>query len=172
MIPSLLAAGHPEWWQATIVQALGFVVVIVVIVKFVVPALQKILGGRTAEIEQTFQKIEKDTQETARQFASIKLRLAQITEESQQKMKAAMDDAERTRVRALADAQAQAEAAADRAKREIQTEREKAVLDLRQQAIELTLRAAEHLVQATMNDPIHENLVATYLDRVDTVKKS
>jgi F-type H+-transporting ATPase subunit b len=167
--PALMASGPA---QAFVVQALGFVVVVVVIVKFVLPALRKILGGRTHEIEQTFQKIEKDTQETNRQMAEIKLKLAQVAEESQRRTKAAMDDAERTRAQALADAQAQVQAALDRAMREVHTERDKAVLDLRQQAIELTLRAAEHLVQATMNDPIHENLVVKYLDRVDTVKKS
>ena len=169
MTPALLASGPA---QAFIVQALGFAIVVFVLAKFVVPALKKILGGRTAEIEQTFQKIETETQETARQLAGIKLRLAQVTEESQRRMKAAMDDAERTRAQALVDAQAQAQAATERAKREIQTERDKAVLDLRQQAIELTLRAAEQLVQSTMNDPIHEKLVGKYLDQVDTVKKS
>jgi len=158
--------------QAFVVQALGFVIVVVVIVKFVLPALGKILGGRTHEIEQTFQKIEKDTQEAARLMAEIKQKLAQVAEESERRMKAAMDDAERTRAQALADAQVQVQTALDRAMREVQTERDKAVLDLRQQALELTLRAAEHLVQATMSDPIHENLVVKYLDRVDTVKKS
>jgi F-type H+-transporting ATPase subunit b len=169
MIP-LLASGGPA--QTFILQTLGFVVVVVVIVKFVSPALKKILGGRTHEIETTFQKIEKDTQETARELAEIRQKLAQMTEESQRRMKAALDDAERTRARALADAQSQVEAALDRARREVATEREKAILELRQEAIDLTLRAAEHLVATTMNDPIQEKLVARYLEQVDTVKKS
>ena len=53
-----------------------------------------------------------------------------------------------------------------------QIERDKAVLELREEATSLTLRAAEHLVQSTMNDPIHEKIVDKYLAQLDTVKKS
>ena len=169
MNASMLASGGPPAW---IVQSLGFAVVVFVLAKFVVPALKKILGGRTQGIEETFRKIEKDTRETADRLAEVKLKLSQLAEESQRRTKAAMDDAERTRARTLADAQAQVQAAMDKARREIQIERDKAVLDLRQQATQLTLQAAEHLVQSSMNDPLQEKLVATYLDRLDTVKKS
>ncbi len=169
MNSAMMASGGPPAW---IVQSLGFVVVIFVVAKFVVPALKKILGARTQGIEETFRKIETDTRETAARLAEVKQKLAQVNEESQRRIKAAMDDAERTRAQALADAQAQVQAAMEKAKREIQIERDKAVLDLRQQATELTLQAAEHLVQSSMNDPIQDKLVATYLDRLDTVKKS
>jgi len=167
--PALMASGGPPAW---IVQTLGFAVVIFVLVKFVVPALKKILGGRTQGIEETFRKIEKDTRETGERLAEAKLKLAQVADESQRRMKAALDDAERTRAQALDDAQTQVQTAMDKALREIQIERDKAVLDLRQRATELTLQAAEYLVQSSMNDPIQDKLVATYLDRLDTVKKS
>lgn len=158
--------------QAFAVQTLGFVVVVVVIAKFVVPALKKILGGRTAEIEQTFQKIEKDTAETARQLAEIKEKLSHLKEESDRRTQAALDDANRTRTQALAEASAQAQAALEKAKREIQIERDKAVLELREEATTLTLRAAEAIVQSTMTEPIHEKLVGKYLDRLETLKKT
>src|SRR2546426_7165909 len=93
--------------QAFIVQLLGFAVLFVVIWRFVLPVLKKILAARTHEIEESFQKIEKETQETARQLAEMKRKLAQVNEETQRRMKAAMDDAERTRAQAVADAQSQ-----------------------------------------------------------------
>lgn len=168
MTVALLASGPG---QAFVVQTLGFVVVVVVLGKFVVPALKKILGGRTAEIEQTFQKIEKDTAETARAMAEIKDKLAHMKEESAKRTAEALAEAQRTRDQALSEAKAQAEAALERARRDIDTEREKAVLELREEATALTLRATEALVQATMNDSINEKLVASYLNRLDTLKK-
>ena len=168
MNAALMASSAPPAW---IVQTLGFAVVVFVLAKFVVPALKKILGGRTQGIEETFRKIEKDTRETADRLTEVKLKLAQVADESQRRMKAALDDAERTRAQALADAQAQVQAAMEKARREIQIESDKAVLDLRQKATELTLQAADHLVQSTMSDPIQDKLVATYLDRLDTVRK-
>ena len=169
MTIALLASGPA---QAFAVQALGFVVVVVVLGKFVVPALKKILGGRTAEIEQTFQKIEKDSAETAKQLAEIREKLTHLKEESDRRTQAALEDANRTRTQALAEAGAQAQAALEKAKREIQIEREKTILELREEATSLTLRAAEALVQSTMNEAIHDKLVSKYLDRLETVKKT
>jgi F-type H+-transporting ATPase subunit b len=158
--------------QAFVVQALGFAVVIAVLAKFVVPALKKTLGDRTSEIERTFRKIETDTAETSRRLSEIKDKLAHLKEESDRRTQAALDDANRTRAQALAEAGAQALAALEKARREIQIEREKTVLELREEATGLTLRAADALVQSLMNDPIHERLVAKYLDRLETVKKT
>jgi len=165
---ALLASGPG---QAFVVQTLGFVVVVVVLGKFVVPALKKILGGRTAEIEQTFQKIEKDTADTAKAMAEIKDRLTHLQEESARRTKEALDEAQRHRDQALSEAKVQAEAALERARRDIETEREKAVFELREEATALTLKATDALVQATMTEAIHEKLVASYMNQMDAVKR-
>jgi F-type H+-transporting ATPase subunit b len=166
--PILLASAGPM--QTFVVQLLGFVVVVVVLVKFVFPALQKILGGRTQGIEETFRKIDQDNEETARQLRDIKEKLAQAGQESQRRLQATLDDANRTRTQLLAESATQVAAALDKAKREIQIERDKAVLELRQEATSLTLRAAEALVASTMNDPIHEKIVNKYLSQLEAVK--
>ena len=171
MNPVMLAEVSPAL-KTFLVQLFGFLVLAGVLVKLVFPALGKILGGRTQGIEDTFKKIDTDTQETAKRIAEVKEKLAQVTQESQRRLQAALDDAQKTRTQLLADANAQVQAAMDKAKREILIERDKAVLELRQEATSLTLRAAEHLVQSTMSDPIHSNLVDKYLNQLDSVKKS
>jgi F-type H+-transporting ATPase subunit b len=168
--PLMLAAGGPG--KMFILQVLGFAVVVGVLVKLVFPQLGKILGGRTKGIEETFQKIDHDTQETAKRLEQIKAQLAQAGEESKKRLQAILDDAARTRTQLLADAHSQVQGALDKAKREIGIERDKAVLELRHEATDLTMRAAEHLVQSTMNDALQEKLVAKYLSELDGVKKT
>ena len=158
--------------QTFVVQCLGFLALVIILVKLAFPALGKILGGRTKGIEETFQKIDSDTQETAKRIAEIKARLGQLDQESKRRLQAALDDANATRAQLMADASAQVQAAADKAKREIQIERDKAVLELRQEATNLTLQAADHLVQATMTDALQEKLVTKYLSELDGVKKT
>ena len=51
MNPAMMASAGPA--QAFVVQALGFAVLVVVIWKFVLPALKKILGGRTQDRKST-----------------------------------------------------------------------------------------------------------------------
>jgi len=167
---TMLAAISPG--QIFFVQILGFIILVGVLAKLAVPVLGKVLSARSKEIEDTFKKIDLDTQETSKRLAEIKDKLAHLTEESKRRLDATLADADQTRARLLAEANEQAQAAFVKAKAEIDIERDKAVLELRQEATELTMRAAEHLVQATMNDSIHENLVATYLKQLGSVKKT
>ena len=128
-------------------------------------------GDRTKEIEQTFQKIERETTEITKQLAEYKQKIADLDNEAQRRLKAAVDEANRAKEQSLAEAAAQAQAILEKGRREIQIEREKAVLELRQETTRLTLEAADHLIQATMNDQHQERLVQTYLTNLDGVKK-
>ena len=171
MDPVMLAAGHGAF-QTFIVQVLGFAALVLILVKLAFPALGKILGARTKGIEETFQEIDRDTQETAKRMAEIKEKLSQLEQESKRRLQAALDDAHATRTQLLADASSQIQAAAEKSVREIGIERDKAVLELRQEATNLTLQAADHLVQSTMNDALQEKLVTKYLAELDGVKKT
>jgi F-type H+-transporting ATPase subunit b len=159
--PVMMAISAPL--KTFLVQFFGFAVLAFVLVKLVFPQLGKILGGRTQGIDETFKKIDQDTQDTAKRIAEIKEKLAQLTQESQRRLQAALADAQKTRTQLLADANAQVQAAMDKAKREI---------ELREEATSLTLRAADQLVQSTMSDPIHGKLVDKYLAQLDGVTKT
>ena len=166
----MLASAGPL--QTFVVQLLGFIALVVILVKLAFPALGKMLGARTKGIEETFQEIDRDTQETARRMAEIKERLTHLDQESKRRLQAALDDAHATRTQLLADASAQVQAAAEKSMREIGIERDKAVLELRQEATNLTLQAADHLVQSAMTDALQDKLVTKYLSELDGVKKT
>jgi F-type H+-transporting ATPase subunit b len=169
-LTALMAEAGPG--QTFIVQCLGFAVLVIVIVKLALPQLGKILGARTSGIEQTFTKLDQDTKAAAARLAELKEKLAHLNEESKRRLDAALADAEKTKTQLMSEANAQVQAAFAKSKNEIQIERDKAVLELRHEATSLTLAAAEHLVQATMSDPIHEKIVDKYLTQLDSVKKS
>jgi F-type H+-transporting ATPase subunit b len=169
--PVMLAAGGGPG-QTFVVQVLGFAALVVILVKLAFPALGKMLGARTKGIEETFQEIDRDTQDTAKRMAEIKERLTHLDQESKRRLQAAMDDAQKTRTQLLAEASAQVQAAAEKSMREIAIERDKAVLELRQEATNLTLQAADHVVQSAMNDALQEKLVAKYLSELDGVRKT
>jgi F-type H+-transporting ATPase subunit b len=163
-----MAAGGPL--AMLISQILAFAVLAVVIGKLVLPALRKILGGRTQGIEETFRKIEQDTAETARLLGEFRQKLADVEAEARRRLERSLADAQKTRDQVLADSAAQVQAAAEKARREVQIERDKAVLELREAATDLTLQAADHVVRAAMNDAVQGRLVESYLARLDSVK--
>jgi F-type H+-transporting ATPase subunit b len=158
--------------QTFIVQCLGFAVLVLVIVKLALPQLGKILGSRSREIEETFKKIEQDTQETSKRVAEIKEKVAHLAEESKRRLDEAMADALKTKAQVTTESTSQVQAAFTKANAEIEIEREKAVLEIRNKVTALTLGAAEVVVQSAMSDPIHEHLVEEYLTQLDAVKKT
>lgn len=169
MTPMTLAALTPG--SMFLLQVLGFVILVGVLGKLAVPVLGKILGARTKEIEDTFAKIDRDTQETSKQLAEMKEKVARLTEESKRRLDAALADAAATKAALMAESAKQVQAAFAKATSEIEIEREKAVLELRHEATELTLRAADHLIQTTMNDQVHEQLMAKYVVQLGAVKR-
>ncbi|HUR37960.1 MAG TPA: ATP synthase F0 subunit B [Planctomycetota bacterium] len=169
MSPTTMAALTPG--SMFFVQILGFVILVGVLLKLAVPVLGKVLGARSKEIEETFQKIDLDTQDASKKLAEMKEKVARLTEESKRRLDAALADATQTKARMMEESAKQVEAAFAKATSEIEIEREKAVLELRQEATALTLRAAEHLIQATMNDQVHEQLMSKYVVQLGMVKR-
>ena len=153
-------------------QVLAFVIAAFVLGKFVVPFLKKILDKRSEEIKSTFETFERETAEASKELTDFTAKLADVAQEADRHRKEALAQAEKTRDQALVDAQQQAQATLDRARRDIQIERDKAVLELRQEAENLTLQAADHLVQSAMNEQIDQKLVDTYLNKFDSVNPS
>lgn len=170
MVPAAMAAGGAG--AMFISQVLAFAILLIVAFKLIIPALGKIVGARTRSIEDTFGKLERETAEAKRQVEDLKRRMAGLEQESRERLEKALAEAAATRDRALSDAQAQAKAAAARARQEAAIERDKAVLELRQAATELTLQAAAHLTRSVMDDGMQGHLVDTYLTQLETVKRT
>ena len=126
--------------------------------------------GSTEETESLLLAL-KDAYNSQKEFRAV-LSQPRVPRAMKKRLQAILDDAAKTRTQLLADAHAQVEGALDKAKREIAIERDKAVLELRHEATDLTLRAADQLVQSTMNDALQEKLVAKYLTELDGVKKT
>ncbi len=165
------AAAESHWLAQLISQIIGFILLVLVLVKFVKPVLGKMLGDRTQGVEDAFRQIEEETAKTSRELSEVRARLAEIQQESDRRHREAMAEAERIRAQALGEAGQQTEALLEKTRREVQIERDKAVLDLRHEAERLTLEAADHLAQAVMDDALQRKMVDTYLGKIDSVEK-
>ena len=170
MNATAMAAGGPL--RVFIVQLIAFLVLMYILYRFVKPILTKLLNQRAQKIEETFLKIEKDTADTYRELTGTKEKLAQVEREIRERQVKSLKEAQQARDRILAEASGQVAAALEKAKREIQIEHEKAILELREEATTLTLHAADQLVQSAMNDTLQEHMVQRYLSGLDGVKKA
>lgn len=162
----MLAEGgeHPiPTWKFVASQLLGFGLLAVVLWILVRPVLAKMLAGRSKEIEDSFAKLDGDLAATAKKLEETNTKLANIQKEIQARIAAAQAEGEKTRATLMAEAAAAAVAETERAKRDVQVERDKAVLELRAAVTEATVRAVERIVEAVANEPLNSRMVDRYL---------
>jgi ATP synthase F0 subunit b len=165
---ALLAMAEGSGWVKMFAsQAIGFTILAIVLWKFVIPVLRKMLADRSRAIQDRFDQLARDTKEASERLASIQAKLADITSESKRRIEAALAEGARARAQAIAEATAQAAADLEKAKRSIGIERDKAVLELKSEVARLTLEVTERAVDALMNEKLHGRIVDGYLEGVE-----
>lgn len=154
-------------WQGLVVQLLGFLLLALVLWKFVVPVLRKMAQGRSQAIEDRFAKLEGEIEATRRLMEEHRARLSGMEAEARGRMAAAEKEGAATRAALIAEGEALARMEYEKARREIQMERDKAVLEIKAAVVEMTLEATERLVHSSVSERVHNAMVDRYLDGLE-----
>lgn len=166
----ILVIGEAGTLHTFIVQVMGFVLLCALLGPYVVRLFRKILNERTQGFDNTFRRLEHETEETSRKMTEVQDQLSRKEEEGKLRLAAALDEGARMKAQALADANAGAQAALERASREIAMTRDQAILELRREAVLLTLTASEAALKRLVTPEVHRKLVDDYLRTLDSVK--
>ncbi len=126
-----------------------FGILLVLLWKLGLPALLKSVEERERRIQQ--------------QLEEHKRTMAGARAEAQEIVAKAKSVAEKEREALLAKAREQYEQLLARARKEIEGEKEKAILELRREAVDLSIAAASKLVEANLDSEANRRLVLEYL---------
>lgn len=165
MTAMLLAAGGE--WKIVLSQFLAFGLLAFFIIKFGIPVMKKALAARSQEVSDTFERLERETREARERIEELKRNLAGIDAEGRKRIQAALDEGAAAKAQALAEAGAQAAAELAKARRTIDIERDKSVLELRLELARLTLEATEKWVDSLVNEKVHGRIVDWYLENAE-----
>src|SRR5690349_13905010 len=129
-------------WQAIITQAVALILLVWLLKRFAFQPVLSHLDQRSADVRATYDKLEADrhAMETAR--AEYERRLADIEAEARERIQAAVKEAQQLREQMLSDARGQGEALVRHAQEEIVREKQKALVELRTEVVELAVGAA------------------------------
>ena len=155
-------------FQTIILQALGFLVVLLVLWKFVFGRIGGLLEERQQEITSRMEKLEADQQELDRLNAETRQRLNDIEAEGQAKIQAAIDEGNAERQRILDQARQEASTELERARAEIQREKEEAILELRGTVAEIAIDAASKIIDQTLDAERHQHIIDESISRLPT----
>jgi F-type H+-transporting ATPase subunit b len=166
-VESLLHALEPLGIEPKILlaQLAGFLLVWWLLAKFAFKPIGRMLDERAAHITQTMDKLEADERRMAEIRADYEQRIATIEAEARAKISEAVKEGQKLRDELIAEARAKAEEESKKSERNIQLQLEQAKLELRDYIVGLSLRAAGHLLDETLDDTRHKKLVEDFIAR-------
>jgi F-type H+-transporting ATPase subunit b len=146
---------------------LVFGVLLVVLWRLGWPALLKSVEDRERRIQQQLDEAERARAEAARLLEEHKRTIAAARNEAQEMVAKARAVAEKERETLLAKARDEYEQLLVRARKEIGVEKEKAILELRREAVDLSIAAASKLLEAQLDSETNRKLVTEYLAQLE-----
>lgn len=127
------------------------------------PAIAKGLESRTASIEDAIEGAKKDRDEARRLLDEHQRQLDEARLEARGILQQGRDAGEHLRAEILAQARAEHEALLEKARKEMARERVELVASVRRDAIDLSIAAAERLINEKLDDAGNRKLVRDYM---------
>lgn len=145
-----------------------FGILLFVLAKTAWPAILKAVEEREAKIQAQLDAAAKANAEAQRLLAVYQQQIAAAREEAQAIVAAARQAGDRVREDLVAKGRSEQEELLVRARREIGLEKDKALVELRQEAVELSIAAASKVLERNLDSEADRRLVQDYLDRLGT----
>lgn len=152
--------------RAILVQAVGFLVVLAVLWKFVFGKVGGLLEERRTEITSQLDQLKTDREELDRLTAETRQRLSDIEAEAQTKIQDAIDQGNSERQHIVDQARQDAADETARARAEIQRQKDDAISELRGVVAELAIDAASKIISAELTPERHQTIIDTSIERL------
>lgn len=151
-------------------QVITFLVGMAILWKIAYKPLSGIFKQRADKIGGDLAAAEKARSDVERLKTDYEKQMAQLAEETQKTMNRAVKDAQAVRDEIVAAAKAQGKELLDRAVERIGMEKEKAVKELRQQVLEVSLLVAEKALGEAVNGEVQRRLVDRVFEQMEAEK--
>lgn len=172
-----LAAAPPEGpvnllspnWGLMLWTVLIFIVLFLVLAKFAFPPILGAVEARERALQDAIDQAKADREEAAALLAKHRAELEGARAEAQKLIADGRAAGERVRNEILEQTRAQQQELLERAQREIAAERDRAILELRREAVDLALAGAGKVIQRNLDDATNRELIENFLATVPPV---
>jgi F-type H+-transporting ATPase subunit b len=169
MLEGLIELG---WEPATLLaQVVNFGLLFLLLYFFAFKRILKMLDERSNRIRESIQQTEQIKEQAARAEEESRRHIEAGIKEGQELLGRATRAGEEMRQQAQSKAQEEAQTMIGRARAEIQRERDDAVTALRREFADLTIIAAEKVIDRSLDKKAHRDVIDKVLDEARTLKK-
>ncbi len=149
-----------------------FVFLLVVLSKYAYKPLLASVEAREAALEKAITDAKTDRAEAAKLLAEQQKQLAETRADVQKVMADARTATEALRAEMLDKVKAEGADMLDRTRREMQAEKEKAIAELRREAVDLAITGASKVIGRNLDSATDRSLVESYLAGLDAPQGS
>jgi F-type H+-transporting ATPase subunit b len=133
--------------------------------------IMRMLDERSRRIKESMEQTEYIKQQAERAEAEAAKRIGAAAKEGQEAITRALRTGEEIRQGAQQQARQEAEALIARARAEIQRERDEAIDELRKEFADITIMAAEKVIDRSLDKKAHRQIIDKVLEESTTLKK-
>ena len=135
------------------------------------PVLVKSVEERERRIQKQLEDAEKANAEARRLLEEHKKQITAARHEAQDILAKAKAVSQKERETLLAKAREEYDALLSRARKDIDAEKEKAILALRREAVDLSIAAASRVIEANLDTEANRKLVTEFLESLSKAEK-
>jgi F-type H+-transporting ATPase subunit b len=155
-----------------IAQIVNFVILFGLLYLVAYKPIMRMLDERSKRVKESMEQTESIKEEAARAEEEYKKRIETASKEGQEVVARAVRTGEEIRQKAQQEARPEAEALIAKARLEIQRERDEAIGELRKEITDLTILAAEKVIERELDKEAHRQLIDKVLEESESLKKS
>jgi F-type H+-transporting ATPase subunit b len=152
-----------------ITQIVSFLALLFLLYKLLYKPLLKTLDDRSARIKDSLEIAERVQEEAAASQAQMQEQIQKAREEGQQMIAQAREVADRFRDEEMAKARAEITAERTKAGADIKRERDFAIEDLRREFAGLAISAAERVVERSLDESAHRDIIDKVLEESTSI---
>ena len=143
-----------------------FIILFFVLAKFAFGPITRSVEAREQALDDAMNAARRDREEAARLLAEHRAALDASHAEAQKIIADARAAAERVRAELLDHAHAEQARILERTRQEIESERIKAVTELRREAVDLAIAGASRVIEKNLDQPTNRQIVESFLSTV------
>ena len=148
-----------------VAQIVNFLLLLFLISRFAYKPILNMLNQRSEQIKESLEAADRARQEVQQSEANIQAQLDAARREGQIIIEQASRSAEQLREEIQQVARQEAETIRQRAQADFDLERQKAIADLRRQFADLTVTAAERVINESLDRAKHHSLISEVLEQ-------
>lgn len=150
-------------WPSLLVYLVNFLLLLGVLYVFAYKRILKTLDERSQRVKDSLDQAEKVRSDAVKAQDEVRRQLDASRQSNQEMMQQAREAADKFREEEIAKVRVEGEAFLDRARQQIQTERDLAVEGIRSHFADLAITAAEQIIDRSLDHDAHKELIQKVL---------